>query len=277
MSFDNEVAQGKRFEFGKNWAKYLGVLDDDRIQVAETSLCHMLRVDSLENRSFLDIGSGSGLFSLAARRLGATVHSFDYDPNSVACTREMKRRFFGEDDQKWTVEQGSVLDEGYLESLGIYDVVYSWGVLHHTGDMWKALENVAQLVKTDGGRLFIAIYNDQGFMSRFWLRVKHIYNANFLSRTLVKVIFYPWFTMRSVLAGCVKYRNPFGKFSEYRKTRGMAMVRDWDDWLGGYPFEVAKPEKLMLFYMDKGFNLVNMKSTNRLGCNELVFERGLVN
>jgi len=111
----------------------------------------MLNVESLEGKTFLDVGSGSGLSSLAACLLGAKVYSFDYDPKSVACTRELKRRYFPNDD--WVVESGSVLDKAYLSSLGQFDVVYSWGVLHHTGHMSEALVNVAPLVRPSGSLL----------------------------------------------------------------------------------------------------------------------------
>ena len=93
----SEVSRGERFEFGKNWSRFLTTLTDDKIQSAEDSLRNMLETDDLAGKRFLDIGSGSGLFSLAARRLGATVHSFDYDPNSVACTAELRRRYFPTD------------------------------------------------------------------------------------------------------------------------------------------------------------------------------------
>jgi len=265
-----EVEEGRRFKFGDNWMCFLEVLSDDRIAIAEQSLQQMLGVESLQGKTFLDVGSGSGLFSLAARRLGAKVRSFDYDPKSVACTAELKRRYFA-NDAEWVVEEGSVLDKAYLAQLGQFDVVYSWGVLHHTGAMWQALENVAPLVSDSGGKLFVAIYNDEGFLSRFWLKVKSVFNYSILGQCAVKAVFYPWFISRTLLVGVVEHRNPFAKFANYKKERGMSVIRDWDDWLGGYPFEVASPEELLKFYRFREFELINMKTTNRLGCNELMF------
>ena len=72
-SHASEVSAGERFEFGKNWTAFLEVLDDRRIEEAKASLREMLEVENLEGKSFVDIGSGSGLFSLAARAMGASV------------------------------------------------------------------------------------------------------------------------------------------------------------------------------------------------------------
>ncbi len=264
-----EISQGERFQFGANWEAFLSTLNDERIFEAEQSLKELLGIDDLLGKRFLDIGSGSGLFSLAAKRLGAKVHSLDYDPKSVRCTEELKKRYY-ENDNDWVIEEGSALDEEYLISLGKFDVVYSWGVLHHTGNMNKALEN-AMLPVSNQGVLFIALYNDQDILSKIWKKVKKIYCSNWLGKTLISSVYIPWFALQSMAIGLIKYRNPIGQFTNYKKKRGMSIYHDWIDWLGGYPFEVAKPEDIFNFYKNHGYVLINMTTTNRLGCNQFVF------
>jgi len=270
-----EIAHGARFEFGKNWSRFLVELNDRRIARAEESLREMLEIADLSGKTFLDIGSGSGLFSLAARRLGARVHSFDYDPHSVACARELRSRYFA-GDQEWTIEEGSALDEEYIKSLGTFDVVYSWGVLHHTGDMWRALEN-AQLPVRAGGKLFIAIYNDQGSKSRRWHWLKKTYNElpRFLKTPFAVMAIAP--EEAKAFLGSVVRLSPaeyLRSWIGYDENRGMNKWRDIIDWVGGYPYEVAKPEELFDFYRARGFTLTKMKCGGvGLGCNELVFAR----
>ena len=226
----------------------------------------------LDGKSFIDVGCGSGLFSLAARRLGARVRSFDYDPQSVACTAELKRRYFS-DDPLWSVETGSVLDAAYIRSLGQFDVVYSWGVLHHTGSMWTALDHASLLVK-DGGTLFIAIYNDQGKTSARWTRLKRLYNASSRPTRFVLVLgvcIQQWW--RRWLKDLLRLR-PFQTWREAKRPRGMSAWYDVVDWVGGYPFEVARPEEIFAFYRERGFVLEKMRTQGHdLGCNEFVFSK----
>jgi 2-polyprenyl-6-hydroxyphenyl methylase/3-demethylubiquinone-9 3-methyltransferase len=266
-----EIRDGERFQFGKNWARFLSVLDDERIAEAERSLSGMLRVDGLDGVSFLDIGCGSGLFSLAARRMGAVVHSMDFDPQSVACARELKRRFY-RDDESWELTEGSVLDRKWLESLGRYDVVYSWGVLHHTGRMWDALENAALPVRA-GGKLFISIYNDQGWRSNFYKKVKRFYCSGLLQRALVVCAFVPAHVVYGFFYDVFSANNPLRRYTDYKKKRGMSYLTDQLDWLGGYPFEVAKPEQIIDFYAARNFRLLESKTTKSNGTNQFVFQK----
>ncbi len=273
----SEIARGERFEFGQNWSRFLSVLDEERIGEAEQSLRQMLEVESLEGRRFLDIGSGSGLFSLAARRLGARVHSFDFDPKSVACAVELRRRYFA-GDADWTIEEGSVLDDAYVRQLGTFDVVYSWGVLHHTGQMWRALENAQLPVARGGGKLFIAIYNDMGSQSTRWRWIKRAYNA--LPGPLK-----PPFAALAIAPGEVKSlasalltlqpQKYIRSWTHYnRNNRGMSRWRDIVDWVGGYPYEFASADAIFNFYRERGFSLLKLKTGGvGLGCNEYVFIR----
>lgn len=261
---------GKRFGFGKNWEHFLNTLDDQRIEEAKKSLGDWLGEDDLSGKTFLDMGSGSGLFSLAARMMGATVKSFDYDRDSVDCTRTLKDRYF-KNDAEWEVEQGDALDAGYLSKYGKVDIVYSWGVLHHTGNMYKALENAGNLV-SGGGKLFIAIYNDQGVISKIWTVEKRVYNSVVTPAKMViaGVFFIVLWTLR-FFKDLLRFK-PLKSWFDYKKKRGMSPWHDAVDWCGGYPFEVAMPEEILDFYKKRGFELIKMKTCGGgNGCNQFVF------
>lgn len=262
----NEITTGNRFKFGANWARFLTKLNEQCIEEAEHSLCEMLGVVDLTEKTFLDIGSGSGLFSLAARRLGAQVHSFDYDPQSVACTKKLKSMYFP-DDTDWLVEEGSALNADYIKSLGEFDVVYSWGVLHHTEGMWSALANAAIPV-CDGGQMFIAIYNEQGWISKYWALVKRFYNSSGLAKVLMVLFHIPYLMGLRLLIRLVTGR--------LKLERGMSYWYDMLDWLGGLPFEVATTDQIIQFYKERGFTVGRVISCgNRNGCNEFILNKNL--
>jgi SAM-dependent methyltransferase len=268
-----EISAGTRFAFGANWKSFVGLVDETRIEAARCSLTQALGGTDLSGRTFLDIGCGSGLFSLAAHQLGARVRSFDFDPDSVATAAGLRCRFAPGSD--WVIEQGSILDEQYVAELGYFDIVYSWGVLHHTGDLWRAVNVAARLVGP-GGLLFISVYNDQGFASRMWRRVKRRYNASGrVTRGLLVAGSFAYLARHRPVSAVARVgrRSPASRARPVR-VRGMSARHDLIDWVGGYPFEVARPEEVFGCLHQLGFELRSLKTCGGgLGCNEYVFEQ----
>jgi 2-polyprenyl-3-methyl-5-hydroxy-6-metoxy-1,4-benzoquinol methylase len=264
------TAEPTRFGFGRNWLSFINVVDEARIRAAGESLLGTLQLSTLSGRTFVDIGCGSGLFSLAACQLGAAVRSFDYDQDSVLATTELRRRFAASSD--WRIERGSILDPEFVAGLGRFDVVYSWGVLHHTGDLWRAMDTTARLVTPDG-LLYISVYNDQGLASRAWRHVKHHYNT---SGPVMRA---------ALVAGSAAYLRRHQPLNAVHRAvrrrggvtaprpRGMSGRHDLIDWVGGYPFEVAKPGEVFTFVHQRGYELRYLKTVGGgLGCNEYVFQ-----
>lgn len=267
----NLLERNAHFEFGENWKAYSKTIDQRRINAAIVGV-KKLFPDGLSGKSFLDIGSGSGLHSLAALSLGASaVTAIDIDENSVATTQETLSKYASS--KAWVTRIGSVFDTT-PESLGSYDVVYSWGVLHHTGDMWRAIQCAARLVKP-GGQFAIAIYSASPF-DGFWKIEKRIYSrlpspAQWCIRALY---------VAAQFAGyLVKGRNPLTVVRNYNRQRGMNFSHDVHDWLGGYPYETAKAVELhdrvcaMGFREVRSFRLPERLGILGVGCHEFVFEK----
>ena len=260
-----------RFEFGQNWKRFAESITESQILCAIDSLQQV--VGNLHGKTFLDIGCGSGIHSLAAVRLGATrVHSFDYDPKSVECAQRLKAGMAP--DSRWTIDVGSALDTNYLSSLGTFDVVYAWGALHHTGDLWTALALAAECTNE---LLVISVYNDQGLQSRIWAVIKRRYNQyGAVRRTAIEAATFILIWGRHAVANIVRLHplQTLRTWRSYALTRGMSPWVDLRDWAGGYPFEVARPDAVVGFYEARGFCLKSSKLAGKgHGCNEYVFGR----
>lgn len=265
----------ERFEFGRNWQRFLdNYLTEERVQRAKLQSLEFMDCSSLERKSFLDIGCGSGLFSYIAHLSGAdSIYSFDYDPHSVATTEQLRKRAGAPG--VWRVLQGSVLSDEFMSQIPDCDIVYSWGVLHHTGDMWNAIRQAAAKVRP-GGLFFIAIYNKQEYQafknwrgSNYWLKVKKFYNSGGWPARLLLEGFY---RLRSIAGMLARGKNPLREIESYSTGRGMSWSVDITDWIGGLPFEVASVDEVFRFCRNEfGFELINLDSTISLGCNQFLF------
>jgi 2-polyprenyl-3-methyl-5-hydroxy-6-metoxy-1,4-benzoquinol methylase len=262
------------FAFGKNWQRYVDAyLNSERVEVARQSLVDLIEQD-LAGKTFVDLGAGSGLFSLCAHRAGAAnVVSVDVDPDSVAACRELRRR--EGNPSNWDVCEGSVLDADFLAMLPQGDVVYSWGVLHHTGDMYAAIRLAAGVVKPNG--LFaIAIYNratGRFLDSARWWRIKRFYNHS--GRRVkhgLEALMLAYWTATQLKAR----RNPVRVARDYKARRGMAMTTDLVDWVGGYPYEYATADEIVDFCRAEcsleAIKVLAVPST-ATGNNQFVFRR----
>lgn len=261
------------FAFGRNWQRFISrELDGERESIAAASLDEL--VGSLEGRTFLDIGCGSGLFSLCAHRAGAArVISVDVDADSVASTRQLRAR--AGSPESWEILHRSILDPGLLDELQPADVVYSWGVLHHTGAMYPAIQNAAMLVKP-GGRFAIAIYNrvSVGLLtSQRWCQIKRAYNR---APRPGQAVMHLGVGLAWLFVKFCRVQNPLREAREYRRARGMALRTDLIDWLGGYPYEFASATEVIDF-CERSCGLRCTKvlelARHNWGNNQFVFER----
>jgi len=245
-----------RFGFGRNWADFVEKhYSEETVAASKADLLGFLKLDHLNNRQFLDIGCGSGLSSLAALKAGATkVVSFDFDSNSVETTRLLKRHLGNP--SNWEVLQGSILDDAFVALLDTADIVYAWGVLHHTGDVWHALENTKRLMKPDG-LLFIALYEYDVVTpsAEFWLDIKQKYNrGGWFTKRRYEI----WYIWRFMMEG--KFRNLPRAIHQIRsrKDRGMAFYNDLVDWLGGWPMEFVKFADVKQWAEQNDLEIINL-------------------
>ena len=236
-----------RFGFGDNWRAFLDHIDAGRIAGAEQSLQSLLGRERLDGLRFLDVGSGSGLFSLVARRLGASVHSFDYDPASVASTAMLRERYHPSD-TGWIVERGSVLDETYLDRLGTFDIVYSWGVLHHTGAMHRAIELAASRVRP-GGDFAFALYRATRLCWAWKIEKRWYVRASPAMQSAARAAYTKLLGAALLATG----RNLKSYVEGYRSNRGMNFQHDLHDWMGGYPYESIRPAEVEALMRRLGF------------------------
>ena len=264
-TFSDEVKSAARFEFGKNWKDFLNTVSEQEIQQAAKDIKEWLDTDNLTGKRVIDIGSGSGIHSLALYSMGANeLISFDYDNDSVEATTQMWKN--AGSPANWKVIQGSVLDDEFIKTLGSFDIVYSWGVLHHTGEMWKAIGNAIILVKENSIFWFSIYQKESGYNKA--LKLKTRYNN---SSSLGKKIMVYKRIIRMMIGRFVKLKNPFAW--NRKTTRGMNVYNDLVDWLGGLPYEVASKEEITDFCNIRNLELKKIFSVPEGACSIYLFQK----
>lgn len=252
------------FNFGKNWQKYSSnFLDEQKLSQSKSSLINLLGQNQLDNGDFLDIGCGSGIFALAAKSIGASrVTAFDLSRESIEAANQNKTRF-GFKDEDVLFFQSSIFDIS-PDQLGLFDIVYSWGVLHHTGAMYRSIDRAASFVQ-DNGLFIIAIYN-RHWTSGIWRIIKYCYNKSPMFIQKIMEIFFTGiiFIAKLLITG----GNPL------KKDRGMSFYYDIIDWLGGYPYEYASKDEVVNFCGQCGLSLVKYFPAGvPTGCNQFIFRK----
>lgn len=263
------------FRFGENWLDYSESVDATHLEHSVNNLQRLFATSRLDGLRFLDIGCGSGLHSVAAATLGAEVVSIDLDPQCITSTVRLGERFQVSD--RINVEQQSVfdLDPRYRDA---FDIVYSWGVLHHTGDMWTAIDQARTCV-SPGGQFALAIYRKL-WSCGAWRIEKYLYSK--LPPFLQGVIRWPYTAVVDGVAALKRCQSPARFRREYKLSRGMSRDHDIHDWLGGYPYESASAEEIEAFMSARTFSPVRIFNAETVrfprgwtgsGCVECVFQR----
>lgn len=275
MSDQSDLELNSHFPFGDNWAQYSKHVTDEHLMYAVNDLQRLLGVSTLVGKTFCDIGCGSGIHAVAAAKMGAKVTALDIDPISTATAISLAKKFGVS--HLLTVGNDSIFDHMLPKSH--FDVVYSWGVLHHTGAMWKAIEEAIKLVSLSSEGVFaVALYRKTRLCS-LWKIEKKFYNS---SPKFIQVSIRIFMTTLMDVAHLLRLRSPLKVRSEYRKNRGMSHKHDIHDWLGGYPYESVQDTELKKFLTERNFDLERsfLRFPDKIpmgifgsGCDEYVFKR----
>ena len=268
QSIDSEMPLEKRFTFGKNWSKFVdSQFNPERLEGSIRVFQDFTSLQVLSSKTFIDVGCGSGLHSLAAHKMGAKkITSFDFDPKAVDATAKLKT--MAGSPSNWAINQGSVLDLDFVSSLGKFDFVYSWGVFHHTGSVWEAIKNTSTLVASEG-QMYFALYSlDVQPNAEYCLKTKEkeVRSSYFRKMVMEQSYLYTYYYSSSILQRII------GLFKgESGRIRGMELMTDVRDWLGGWPMEFVLDDEVVSFVDKLGYQITNIKKGE--ACTEFLFKK----
>ena len=269
--FNNQKNKQIVFDFGENWKNYsYNAISKQKIKEAKKDFKKLFNKIDLKGKTFIDIGFGQGLSLLIAQQLEAKPVGCEINRRCLRALLINQKKFFKKA-EKIPVVIGSILDQKTIQKLkkinlkkkdSKFQIVHSWGVLHHSGKMWKAINNAVSLV-TENGYLAISIYNKH-WSSPFWHKVKYFYNISprLIRRLLIFIFYWIIFIGKFIITG----EDPF------KLKRGMDYYFNIIDWVGGYPYEYASIKEVKKYIELKGFRTIKVIPAQMpTGCNEFVF------
>jgi 2-polyprenyl-6-hydroxyphenyl methylase/3-demethylubiquinone-9 3-methyltransferase len=263
----------RHYSFGKNWLEYSQSINSIHVDHVTSDLSRLLNLKDLTQKSVLDIGCGSGVHDVGFYQLGCrNLTAIDYDQDCITATNQTLEKFCPGSGYK--ILQGDILSSK-TQSLGKFDIVYSWGVLHHTGNLLEAICKASTLVAREG-HLAIALYR-KTLMCGFWKAEKRLYSRlPRIFQRFLELIYISFFSIALLFTQKTSITN---YIESYSSKRGMNFFADVKDWLGGYPYESISPHELRKLMSSLGFRQVySLEGNSRIGifgsgCDEFLFQK----
>jgi SAM-dependent methyltransferase len=124
----------------------------------EAFIARFARFSAWRGKSVLEVGCGTGCDLSMFGRHGARVVGVDLTPNSAALAAQRLRHHGA----------AGLVMVGDCEQLpfddDIFDLVYSWGVIHHTPNTERAVAEIIRVAKP-GGSVTVMIYNRRSLVA----------------------------------------------------------------------------------------------------------------
>ena len=145
-----------RASFDYQWQDIPGGISmaDDKgfMNRIETSICEMTGLPSewFSGKQVVDVGCGGGRFTYGLLSLGAFVTACDQSAWALERTTQVCAEF----GDKLSTRRINLLE---WDDIAAYDLAFCFGVVHHTGNSYLAIRNVACKVKSEG-KLFLMVY-----------------------------------------------------------------------------------------------------------------------
>lgn len=139
-------------------AKEFFEFTEKRRQTLEPFIKDLVKFNQWRNKKVLEIGCGIGIDTAEFARVGAEISAIDISSHSIELARK-RLDFYS------LLADINIGDAEHLDfSENYFDFVYSWGVLHHTPDIKKAVSEVFRVLKP-GGEFCAMLYHKKSLVA----------------------------------------------------------------------------------------------------------------